>query len=382
MDLFDILSMVGGLALFLFGMNLMGEALEKKAGTRLREILGKMTSSTFKGLLLGIGITAVIQSSSATTVMVVGFVNSGLMTLHQAVGVIIGANIGTTVTGWILSLTGIQGDNIFVQLLNPSSFTPVLAAVGVFLYVFRKEPKNKDTGMILMGFSVLMFGMNSMSASVYGLKESSEFQNILLMFENPFLGMLAGAVLTAVIQSSSAAVGILQALSVTGKITFGSAIPLVLGMNIGTCVTALLSSIGSNREAKRAAFIHLYYNSLGTIIWLSVFYMVNSFVQFDFIDDNVNQVGIAIINTVFNVLATSTLLPFSRLLEKLACRTVKEEQAHDALSLLDEHLLKSPSVALMQCQQATVNMAKISIADNGSGIPDEMKPRIFDMFYS
>ncbi len=362
MDLFDVLKMLGGLALFLFGMNLMGEALEKKAGTRLRVILGKMTSSTFKGLLLGLGVTAVIQSSSATTVMVVGFVNSGLMTLRQAIGVIIGANIGTTVTGWIISLTGIRGENVFIQLLNPNSFTPILAAIGVFLYVFRKSPRQKDTGLILLGFSVLMVGMDNMANSVYGLREVPAFQNLLLMFENPFLGMIAGSILTAIIQSSSASVGILQALSVTGQVTFGSAVPLVMGMNIGTCVTALISSVGANRDAKRAAVVHFYYNLIGTIVCLAAFSLANAIVHFPFFSEAVNQAGIAMINTVFNVVTTVLFLPFCGWLERLACWTVKDEKTDDALHLLDEHLLSSPSIAIMQCQQATALMAKISVA--------------------
>lgn len=361
MDLFDVLKMIGGLAMFLFGMNLMGDALAKKAGTRLREILGKMTSSLFKGVLLGTIVTVIIQSSSATTVMVVGFVNSGLMTLHQAVGVIFGANIGATITPWILSLTGIQGENLFIQMLNPNSFTPILAAIGVVLYVFMKSPKQKDTGLILLGFSVLIFGMASMSASVYGLKESPEFQNILLMFENPLLGLFAGLILTVIIQSSSASIGILQALSITGKITFGNAIPMIVGMNIGTCITALLSSIGSGRDAKRAACIHLYYNVVGATIGLSLFYLLNLFVQFSFLSNPTNHMSIAVVNTLFNVVEAVSLLPLNRVVERMACATVKEEKVNDGLSLLDERLLDTPSVALVQSKQATVAMAEMSI---------------------
>ncbi len=361
MTLFDVLNLLGGIALFLFGMKLMGEALERKAGTSLRAILSRLTSSMFRAVMLGFGVTAIIQSSSATTVMVVGFVNSGLMTLHQAVGVIIGANIGTTVTGWILSLSSIQGDNIWLQLMNPTSFTPVLAAIGVYLYAFRKSPRNKDTGLILLGFAVLMFGMKSMSSSVYGLRESESFQGILLMFQNPVLGMLAGVALTAILQSASASIGILQALSITGSITFGTAIPLILGINIGGAAPVFLSAIGSKREAKRTAFIFLYFNILGAVLCLTLFSILQYTARLPFFNDVMGLVDIAIVNSSFNIFTALVLAPFPAVLEKLSGLTVRADNQQDELELLDEHLLSSLPVAIVQGQQATVHMAQISI---------------------
>ena len=312
MSVFDILTMIGGLALFLYGMEVMGNGLSKASGGRMERILEKMTDNIFKAVLLGAGVTAVIQSSSATTVMVVGFVNSGIMKLSQAVGVIMGANIGTTVTSWLLSLTGIQGDNFILTLMKPSSFSPILAVIGVGFLMFSKNEKKKDIGTIMIGFTVLMFGMETMSDAVKPLADVPEFANILLMFKNPLLGMLAGLVLTAVIQSSSASVGILQSLCVTGAVSYGAAIPIIMGQNIGTCVTALLSSIGASKNAKRTAFVHLYFNIIGTAIFMIIFYVLNAVLHFSFIDSIANPAGIAVIHSVFNIFATAILLPFHR----------------------------------------------------------------------
>ncbi|HBM99252.1 MAG TPA: Na/Pi cotransporter [Ruminococcus sp.] len=357
MSIFNVLSLIGGLSLFLFGMNFMGDALEKRAGGSLQTVLSRITSSKWKGLILGIAVTAVIQSSSATTVMVVGFVNSGIMVLSQAINVIMGANIGTTVTSWLLSLTGIESDNIFVSLLKPSSFTPVLALIGIILYMFIKNSRKKDIGQILLGFSVLMFGMEAMSDAVKPLKDIPEFQNILLMFSNPILGVAAGAVLTAIIQSSSASVGILQALCSTGQITFGTAIPIIMGQNIGTCVTALISSIGANKGAKRSAVVHLCFNIGGTIIWLSIFEFINMFVHFNFMGDKIGVMGIAVVHTLFNVLCTLTFLPLTKKLEKLACIIVKDDQKNQKFEILDTRLYATPAVALENCGKIVINMA-------------------------
>lgn len=362
MSIFNVLNLVGGLALFLFGMNFMGDALEKRAGGTLQTVLSRITSNKWKGLLLGVAVTAVIQSSSATTVMVVGFVNSGIMVLGQAINVIMGANIGTTVTSWILSLTGIESDNIFVSLLKPSSFTPLLALIGIILFMFLKSNKSKDIGQILLGFAVLMFGMEAMSDAVAPLKDVPEFQNILLMFSNPILGVIAGAVLTAIIQSSSASVGILQALSSTGQITFGSAIPIIMGQNIGTCVTALISSIGANKGAKRSAVVHLCFNIGGTIIWLSVFELVNLFVNFDFLNDQIGVMGIAFVHTIFNVLCTLTFLPFTKKLEKLACLIVRDDHKDQKFEVLDTRLYATPAVALENCAKVVNEMANEAVS--------------------
>ena len=362
MSIFNVLNLVGGLALFLFGMNFMGDALEKRAGGTLQTVLSRITSNKWKGLLLGVAVTAVIQSSSATTVMVVGFVNSGIMVLRQAINVIMGANIGTTVTSWILSLTGIESDNIFVSLLKPSSFTPVLALIGIILFMFLKSSKSKDIGQILLGFAVLMFGMEAMSDAVAPLKDVPEFQNILLMFSNPVLGVIAGAVLTAIIQSSSASVGILQALSSTGQITFGSAIPIIMGQNIGTCVTALISSIGANKGAKRSAVVHLCFNIGGTIIWLSVFELLNLFVNFDFLNDQIGAMGIAVVHTIFNVLCTLTFLPFTKKLEKLACLIVRDDHKDQKFEVLDTRLYATPAVALENCAKVVNEMANEAVS--------------------
>lgn len=362
MDIFNVLTLFGGLALFLFGMSVMGDGLEKSAGSKLKTILERLTSSPLKGFLLGVAVTAVIQSSSATTVMVVGFVNSGIMSLRQAIGIIMGANVGTTVTSWILSLSGIQGDSLFIRLLKPSSFSPILAIIGIFLYMFVKSSKKKDIGSILLGFAILMFGMETMSDAVAPLKDVPQFTHILLLFSNPFLGVLAGAALTAIIQSSSASVGILQALSATGSITFGSAIPIILGQNIGTCATAMLSSIGTNKNARRTAIVHLYFNIIGTILFLVLFYACNAIFQFQFVYSSINQLGIAIVHTCFNLLATGVMLPFAGVLERLACATVKDTETapSNEFSLLDTRLMVTPPVAIEQCRKLAVKMAEKS----------------------
>ena len=360
MTIFDFLTMLGGLALFLFGMNVMGEGLERAAGNQLKTILEKLTSSPIRGFFLGLAVTAVIQSSSATTVMVVGFVSSGVMTLYQAVGIIMGANVGTTVTAWILSLSGIEGSSIVLKLLKPSSFTPVLAVIGVVLYMFVISGRKKDAGAILLGFATLMFGMDAMSGAVAGLKDVPAFTNILLMFSNPILGVLAGAALTAIIQSSSASVGILQTLSSTGAVTFGSAIPIILGQNIGTTVTALLSSTGANKNARRAALIHLYFNVIGTVTFLILFYIIKAIVPMPFLDGPADEAGIATVHTLFNVVCTCAMLPFNKLLVKLACLTIKDEAEEPPIVLLDERLLVTPSIALEQCSKLTRAMASLS----------------------
>ena len=357
MDIFDVLSLIGGLCLFLFGMNVMGASLEKRAGSGLKALLGKLTTGKMAGFLTGLGVTGVIQSSSATTVMVVGFVNSGLMTLKQAINVTMGANVGTTVTAWLLSLTGIQGDNLVVQMLKPSSFTPILALIGIVFYMGSKSSKLKDTGMILLGFATLMFGMDAMSAAVSGLQDVPEFRNILVMFSHPILGVLAGAILTGIIQSSSASVGILQALSSTGQVTFGTAIPIIMGQNIGTCVTALLSSVGTNKNARRAAIVHLCFNVIGTTVWLSVFCILNGIFHFGFVSQPTDQLGIAVVHTIFNVLCTCLMLPASGLLEKLACKIIPDTKTEESKTELDERLMATPSIALERCRVVTGEMA-------------------------
>lgn len=360
MNLFDVLSLIGGLALFLFGMEIMGNSLEKKAGGQLKSILGKMTEKPLKGFLLGMGVTAVIQSSSATTVMVVGFVNSGIMTLHQAINIIMGANIGTTVTSWILSLAGIEGSNTIVRLFKPDSFVPVLALIGIIFIMFMKNNKKRDTGFILLGFATLMTGMSAMSDAVSGLKEVPEFTSILTLFTNPILGVLAGAVLTAIIQSSSASVGILQALSSTGSITYGAALPIIMGQNIGTCITAMLSSMGANKNAKRTAFVHLYFNLLGTVAVLALFYGINAVVDFTFTENTIDGLGIAILHTAFNVVCTVLWIPFTGLLEKLATATVRDTEEKEKYEMLDERLLATPPIAVERCKAVTEKMAEIS----------------------
>lgn len=368
MDFFGVLSLVGGLALFLYGMKALGDGLEKLSGGKLEEILERLTSNPILAVLLGAGVTAVIQSSSATTVMVVGFVNSGIMKLHQAVYIIMGANIGTTVTSWILSLTGIESSNFFVQLLKPTSFSPVLAFIGIIFLMFSKKEKKHNIGTILVGFAVLMFGMDEMSSAVKPLANVPEFTNILTMFENPFLGMVAGAVLTAIIQSSSASVGILQALCATGALSFGSALPIIMGQNIGTCVTAMLSSIGTGKNARRAALVHLYFNIIGTIVFMIVFYSVNMFVHFEFLDLAANEMGIAIIHTSFNIAATLLLFPFAGGLEKLACLTVRDDETdlikstnmESDFKTLDLRFIDVPGLAVSHSRGVAESMANIS----------------------
>ena len=362
MDFFGLLTMIGGLALFLYGMKTMGDSLSKMAGGRLEQILERMTNNPVKAVLLGAGVTAVIQSSSATTVMVVGFVNSSIMKLSQAVGVIMGANIGTTATSWILSLSGIESGNFFVKLLKPSSFSPVLALIGVVLVMFIKNTKKNDVGMILIGFAVLMFGMDTMSSAVKPLADVPEFTSLFTAFENPFLGMIVGTILTAVIQSSSASVGILQAMCATGSVSVGAALPVIMGQNIGTCVTALLSGVGANKNARRASLVHLYFNLVGTFVFMAIFYAMDHFVQFDFMSDTANGAVIAMIHSVFNIVSTIVLLPASRLLVKLAYFTIpqsEDETLETSGKVLDERFLERPAFAVAQCKNAVYDMAQL-----------------------
>lgn len=366
MSVYDVLNLLGGIALFLFGMHTLSAALEKLAGGKLEHWLEKATSRPIKGVVLGAIITAVIQSSAATTVMIIGFVNSGLMKLSQAIGVIMGANIGTTATSWLLSLQSIDGSEGFsvLNLLKPATFTPILAVIGVILIMFTKSDRKKTIGTILAGFAVLMFGMNAMSSATAGLEQNETFCNILMMFSNPILGVIAGAVLTAVLQSSSASIGILQSIAIsTGKVTYAIALPLLLGQNIGSCVTALISSIGANKPAKRVAVVHLYFNVIGTVLFLSVFYLINAFIDLPFMQDSLNAVGIAVIHTGFNILTTALFLPFTKQLERLACLTVRDkpgEKKQDA-PMLDERLLKTPSVAIEQCRNVSIRMAELTL---------------------
>lgn len=362
MTVHDVLSMLGGLAVFMFGMHTLSGALEKLAGGRLEHWLEKMTSNPLKGVALGAGVTALIQSSAATTVMLVGFVNSGIMKLSQAIGVIMGANIGTTATGWILSLSSVSGSGI-AAVFNPSNFTPVLALFGIVLIMFMKSDKKKTVGTILIGFSLLMFGMNMMSSAAEGLKDNEAFANVMVMFSNPFLGVLAGALLTAVLQSSSVSIGILQTLSnKTGTITYSIALPIILGQNIGSCVTALISAVGANKSAKRVAIVHLYFNVIGTVVFLSLFYLVNGLIDMPFMTDTLNSTGIAVIHTCFNVLVTLLFLPFTKQLEKLACLTVRDKPGDDEteVPILDKRFLKTPAVAIEQCKTVAFKMAKLT----------------------
>ena len=361
MDIFNVLTMIGGLSLFLFGMNLMGQALERRAGDKLRSLLDRMTSGVFAGFLTGLCITAIIQSSSATTVMVVGFVNSGLMTLRQAINVIMGANVGTTVTAWLLSLSGIDSGNLWVQLLKPSSFTPVLALIGIINYMFCRSSKKKDTGMILLGFATLMFGMETMSGAVAGLKDVPAFTNLFIAFKNPVLGVLAGAILTAVIQSSSASVGILQALAVTGSVSYAAAIPIIMGQNIGTTVTAMISSIGTNKNAKRAAVVHLLFNVIGVVVLLTLFCILRAALAPALLNESATMYGIAVAHSAFNLLCTAILLPAGSLLEKLACRIVPDDARVEVVTELDERLLPTPSLALRQSRAVACEMAECSV---------------------
>lgn len=369
MDIFGVLSLIGGLAIFLYGMDLLGEGLTGASGGKLEKILEKLTSSPVKAVLLGAGVTAVIQSSSATTVMVVGFVNSGIMKLSQAVGVIMGANIGTTITSWILSLTGIESSNIFISLLKPTSFSPVLAAVGIVFLMFLKKDSLKNPGKIMIGFALLMYGMDAMSSSVAPLAEVPQFASILTAFSNPVLGMLAGMLFTAIIQSSSASVGILQALCSTGILSYATALPIIMGQNIGTCVTALLSSIGATKNGKRAAIIHLYFNVIGTVTFMIVFYALNAVIHFSFLNLTAQEFGIAVIHTTFNIVTTAYLLPLRKVLEKLAYATIKldddekrimDNRSGNEFALLDDRFLEAPSLAVEHCKQVINKMADIS----------------------
>ena len=358
----DVLSLLGGLAVFMFGMHTLSDALEKLAGGKLEHWLEKMTSNPLKGVALGAGVTALIQSSAATTVMMVGFVNSGIMKLSQAIGVIMGANIGTTATSWLLSLSSVSGTGI-AALFTPKNFTPVLALIGIVLIMFMKSDKKRTVGTILIGFSLLMFGMNSMSAAAEGLKDNETFANIMVMFSNPFLGVLAGALLTAVLQSSSVSIGILQTLSnKTGTITYSIALPIILGQNIGSCVTALISSIGANKSAKRVAIVHLYFNVIGTIVFLSLFYLISGLIDMPFLSNQLNSTGIAIIHTCFNVLATAMFLPFTKQLEKLACLTIRDKpgESENEVPILDKRFLKTPAVAIEQCKNVAFKMARLT----------------------
>ena len=359
MTIFNVFSLLGGLALFLFGMDIMGKALEKQAGGQLQKILSKLTDNPLKGFFLGLCVTAVIQSSSATTVMVVGFVNSGIMELHQAIGVIMGSNVGTTVTSWILSLSGLQGDSLFIQLLKPTSFSPVLAFIGILLYMCKSE-KKKGVGTILIGFAVLMTGMTTMSNAVLPLQNEAWFTSLFTRFSNPLLGVLVGALVTGIIQSSSASVGILQALSATGVITYGSAIPIIMGQNIGTCVTALISSVGANKNARRAAMVHLYFNVIGVTLFLAVFYGANPLLDFAFVNETVTAWGIAVVHSIFNLTATAVLLPFANGLEKLAILTIPDDAEKESFALLDERLLNTPAVAVERARAATADMAELA----------------------
>ncbi len=360
MDIFDVLTLIGGLCLFLFGMNLMGSALERSAGSKLEMMIGKLTSGKLAGLLTGLGVTAVIQSSSATTVMVVGFVNSRLMNLKQAIHVIMGANIGTTVTAWLLSLSGISGSNTFLKLLKPSSFTPVLALIGIVLFMFTKSNKKKDIGMVLLGFATLMFGMETMTGAVSGLRDVPAFQELFILFKNPILGVLAGAVLTAIIQSSSASVGILQALAATGAVSYGAAIPIIMGQNIGTCVTAMISSVGTTKNAKRAALVHLSFNVIGSVVCLAVFSLVNRVFAPPLLNESASFAGIATAHSIFNIVCTLLLLPMSGLLEKLAYKLVPDSKLPEKVSELDDRLLGTPTIALECAYNLTCDMATVA----------------------
>ncbi len=367
MTIFDFLSMIGGLALFLYGMHLLSEGLEKVSGGRLERILENLTSSKWKAVLLGAGVTAVIQSSSATTVMVVGFVNSGIMKLSQAIGIIMGANVGTTFTSWILSLSGLESENFFIQMLKPTSFCPILAIIGIVFIMFLKDAKKKDIGLIFVGFAILMFGMDSMSDAMKPLSSMPEFTKLFVMFTNPILGLLVGAILTAVIQSSSASVGILQALCQTGSVSFAAAIPIIMGQNIGTCITAIMSGVGASKNAKRASVVHLLFNVIGTTVFMIVFYTVNAFVDFAFLDTPATQTGIAVVHTCFNLAATAVLLPFSKGLEKLSRMIVKRDEEEERQEVnaskrfrMDERFLNSPAFALEQANSRVMEMAELT----------------------
>lgn len=376
MDIFDVLSMFGGLALFLYGMHIMGDALAKMSGGKLEKVLERLTSNKWSAVLLGAGVTAVIQSSGATTVMVVGFVNSGIMKLNQAVGIIMGANIGTTATSWLLSLSGIDGGSFFLQMLKPTSFTPILAVIGAILVVFCKSEKKHNIGTILLGFAILMYGMTAMSSAVEPLKDVPQFTQILTKFENPLLGVIAGFVLTTIMQSSSVSVGILQALCSTGAVSYALALPIIMGQNIGSCTTAMISSVGASKDAKRAAAVHFYFNVIGTVVFMLVFYISNAFVHYAFLPQAANEVGIATIHSIFNIAATIVLLPLSGFLEFLAVKTIKDDDEeedelskHDkVLQLLDPVFLERPGFAIMQCRKVASEMAELSMKSVGRAV--------------
>lgn len=376
MDIFDVLSMVGGLALFLYGMHIMGDALAKMSGGKLEKVLERLTSNKWSAVLLGAGVTAVIQSSGATTVMVVGFVNSGIMKLNQAVGIIMGANIGTTATSWLLSLSGIDGGSFFLQMLKPTSFTPILAVIGAILVVFCKSEKKHNIGTVLLGFAILMYGMTAMSSAVEPLKDVPQFTQILTKFENPLLGVIAGFVLTTIMQSSSVSVGILQALCSTGAVSYALALPIIMGQNIGSCTTAMISSVGASKDAKRAAAVHFYFNVIGTVVFMLVFYISNAFVHYAFLPQAANEVGIATIHSIFNIAATIVLLPLSGFLEFLAVKTIKDDDEeedelskHDkVLQLLDPVFLERPGFAIMQCRKVASEMAELSMKSVGRAV--------------
>ena len=361
MDIFNVLTLIGGLCLFLFGMNLMGQALERRAGNSLRSLIGRMTDKAAMGFLTGLGVTAIIQSSSATTVMVVGFVNSGLMTLRQAINVIMGANVGTTVTAWLLSLAGIESGNVWISLLKPTSFTPILALIGIILYMFCKDDRKKDTGTILLGFATLMFGMETMSGAVSGLKDVPGFAELFLRFQNPILGVLVGAILTAIIQSSSASVGVLQALSFTGQVSYAAAVPIIMGQNIGTCITAIIASVGTNKNAKRAAVVHLMFNIIGVVVLLTVFSIVKAVAAPAILNENATTYGIAVVHSIFNILCTAILLPMGGLLEKLAVRLVPDSRRKETVTELDERLLATPAIALERSRAVAGKMARCAV---------------------
>ena len=388
MTIFNVFSLLGGLAFFLYGMNVMGETLEKMAGSKLKTILASLTSNTFKGFMLGLLVTAVIQSSSATTVMVVGFVNSGIMTLGQSIGVIMGANLGTSVTSWLLSLTGIQGDSFFIQICKPANFTPVLAFIGIAIVMFSKSQKKKDVAIILIAFAVLMFGMETMSSAVDPLTESEKFKEILVLFSNPVLGLIVGTVFTAIVQSSSASVGILQALTLTGTVTYATAIPIDMGQNIGTCVSAMLSSIGAGKNAKRAAVIHLSFNVISAAVLLTLYSLANLIFGFEFIENAADPLGIAVVHTVFKILALMMLMPLSKQLEKLACFIVKDSkediEKDEEFKVLDDRFIHSPAFAIEQCKKLTDNMAAITrdsmlrAVEITNGYNEELDKYIYD----
>ena len=364
-DFFNVLTMIGGLAMFLYGMDAMGDGLSKLSGGKLEGILEKLTSNRLMAVLLGAGVTAVIQSSSATTVMVVGFVNSGIMKLSQAVGIIMGANIGTTMTSWLLSLVELEGTGFIMKMLKPTSFSPILALIGMIMIMTAKDTnKKKDIGNILVGFAILMFGMDTMSGAVKPLADVPEFTNLLTMFTNPVLGVIAGAVLTAIIQSSSASVGILQALCATGAMNFGAALPIIMGQNIGTCITAVMSGMGASKNAKRASMIHLYFNLIGTVVFLVAFYVVNAFVHFEFLNGPASATGIAVVHSVFNIVCTICWFPFANALVKLAELTIRDKadevEVKDDFAILDERFLEQPAFAMELCRKEATKMAEIS----------------------